>query len=124
MNPLTANTEPNETRELGAALERAEKTSIIFGANLGEAVIANRGALAHNLNVGIRNSTISKSGANAAVAAENVWVVTDAMSLVKNAEFLGGSSKIHSNRDGSLSGFYSMPVKVEFENKGARIHFE
>ena len=124
MNPLTANTEPNETRELGAALERAEKTSIIFGANLGEAAIANRGALAHNLNVGIRNSTISKSGADAAVAAENIRVVTDAMSLVKNAEFLGGSSKIHSARDGSLSGFYSMPVKVEFENKGARIHFE
>ena len=45
------------------------------------------------------------------------------MSLVKNAEFLGGSSKIHSARDGSLSGFYSMPVKVEFKNKGARIHF-
>ena len=95
MNPLTANTEPNETRELRAALERADKTSIIFGANLGEAAITNRGALAHNLNVGIRNSTISKSGADAAVAAENVWVVTDAMSLVKNAEFLGGSFKIH-----------------------------
>ena len=46
------------------------------------------------------------------------------MSLVKNAEFLGGSSKIHSARDGSLSGFYSMTVKVEFESKGARIHFE
>ena len=124
MNPLTANTEPNETRELRAALEKADTTSIIFGANLGEAAIANRGALAHNLNVGIRNSTISKSGADAAVAAENVRVVTDAMSLVKNAEFLGGSSKIHSARDGSLRGFYSMPVKVEFENKGARIQFE
>ena len=125
MNPLTANTEPNETRELGAALERAEKTLIIFGANLGEAAIANRGALAHNLNVGIRNSTISKSGADATVAAENARVVvTDTMSLVKNAEFLGGSSKIHSARDGSLSGFYSMTVKVEFESKGARIHFE
>ena len=94
MNPLTANTEPNETHKLRAALEKADKTLIIFGANLGEAVIANRGALAHNLNVGIRNSTISKSGADATVAAKNVRVVTDAMSLVKNAEFLGGSSKI------------------------------
>ena len=116
--------EPAETRELREALERADKTSIIFGANLGEAAIANRGALAHNLNVGIRNSTISRAGADVAVAAESVRVVSDAMSLVKNAEFLGGSSKIHSTRDGTLSGFYSMPVKVEFENKGARIHFE
>ena len=116
--------EPAETRELREALERADKTSIIFGANLGEAAIANRGALAHNLNVGIRNSTISRAGADVAVAAESVRVVSDAMSLVKNAEFLGGSSKIHSTRDGKLSGFYSMPVKVEFENKGARIHFE
>ena len=116
--------DPAETRELREALERADKTSIIFGANLGEAAIANRGALAHNLNVGIRNSTISRAGADVAVAAESVRVVSDAMSLVKNAEFLGGSSKIHSTRDGKLSGFYSMPVKVEFENKGARIHFE
>ena len=54
--------------------------------------------MAHNLNVSIRNSTILKSGADATVAAENVRVVTDAMSLVKNAEFLGGSSKIHSAR--------------------------
>ena len=46
------------------------------------------------------------------------------MSLVNNAEFLGASSKIHSNRDGTLSSHYSMPVKIEFENKGARLHFE
>ena len=51
------------------ALERADKTSILFGANLGEVSIANRGALAHNLNVGIRNTTIAKSGADMMVAA-------------------------------------------------------
>ena len=51
-------------------------------------------------------------------------MVSDTMSLVKNAEFLGASSKIHSSRDGTLSGHYSMPVKIEFENKGARLHFE
>ena len=80
--------------------------------------------LAHNLNVGIRNATIAKSGADPTVAAENVRMVSDAMSLVKNAEFLGASSKIHSSRDGTLSGHYSMPVKIEFENKGARLHSE
>ena len=80
--------------------------------------------MAHNLNVGIWNATIAKSSADSMVAAENIRVVSDAMSLVKNAEFLGASSKIHSSRDGTLSGHYSMPVKIEFENKGARLHFE
>ena len=78
----------------------------------------------YNLNVGIRNATIAKSGAYPTVAAKNVRVGSDAMSLVKNAEFLGASSKIHSNRDGTLSGHYSMPVKIELENKGSRLHFE
>ena len=78
----------------------------------------------YNLNVGIRNATIVKFGAYPTVAAKNVRVGSDAMSLVKNAEFLGASSKIHSNRDGTLSGHYSMPVKIELENKGSRLHFE
>ena len=116
--------EPAEVLELRGALERADRTSIFFGANLGEASIANRNALAHNLNIGIRNTIISKAGDNATAAAEAVRVAADALSCSTNVEFLGAASKIHTGRDGTLSGHYSMPVKIEFENKGARIHFE
>ena len=128
--PLPANAppptpaEPAEVLELRGALEKADKTSIFFGANLGEASIANRNALAHNLNIGIRNTIISKAGDNVTAAAEAVRVAADALSCATNVEFLGAASKIHSRRDGTLSGHYSMPVKIEFENKGARIHFE
>ena len=38
---IPTNTESNEDCELRLALERADKTSILFGANLGEAGIAN-----------------------------------------------------------------------------------
>ena len=38
--------EPAEVLELRGALEKADKTSIFFGANLGEASITNRNALA------------------------------------------------------------------------------
>ena len=68
MTPI--NTESNKDRKLRLALERADKTSFLFGANLGEASIANSGALALNLNVGIRNATIAKSSADPSVAAE------------------------------------------------------
>ena len=77
VNMTPTNTESNEDRELRLALERADKTSILFGANLGEASITNRGALAHNLNVGIRNATIAKSGADPTVAARmSAWCLT------------------------------------------------
>ena len=48
----------------------------------------------------------------------------DALSCAKNIEFMGQASKVHTNRDGTLKDFCSMPVKFEFEDKGSRIHFE
>ena len=84
--------EPADVLELRGALERADRTSIFFGANLGEASIANRNALAHNLNIGIRNTIISKAGDNATAAAESVRVAADALSCSTNVEFLGAAS--------------------------------
>ena len=42
VNMIPTNTESNDDRELRLALERADKTSILFRANLVEAGIANR----------------------------------------------------------------------------------
>ena len=52
-NPTATPAEHPEKRELRKALERADKTAILFGANLGSAPVGNHTTLAHNLTGGI-----------------------------------------------------------------------
>jgi len=122
--PYAKAAEPAGTAELREALERAERTSIIFGADLGQVPVANRTTLASNLTNGLRTSAISKAGDDPAVVAEAVRVAADALSCATNVDFLGQSSKAHVDRDKTPSGFCSMPVKLDFEDMAGRIHFE
>ena len=83
-----------------------------------------RSALAAGLNNGIQNAAIAKAGADVGAAAKAVRVTANALSCASNVEFMGNTSSAHFGRGGEASGFCSLPVKLEFEDKGARIHFE
>ena len=122
--PYAKAAEPAGTAELREALEKAERTSIIFGADLGQVPVANRTTLASNLTNGLRSAAISKAGDDPAVVAEAVRVAADALSCATNLDFLGQSSKAHLDREKKPSGFCSMPIKLDFDDIAGRIHFE
>jgi len=136
--------DPREIK-IKEALELADKTSVIFGANLGPVPIGNRATLANNFTVGLREAAEGKArdglGADAdasvaaAAVAEAVRVAADALSCAEGLDFLGQSSKETNNhkdvefaarqgRTVAKKSFCSMPVIATFEDRNSRIFFE
>ena len=113
-------------RELVDALERADKESVLFGANLGEAGIAHRGTLNANLTADLQRKVFGKAeGKPEHLTREALRVVEDALSCVENVEFMGQRSKPYINaREGATGSFCSMPVKLSFQDRDSRINFE
>jgi len=115
---------PKGTSELREALETAEKSSIVFNADLGPLPLANRSALSGNFTAGLRAAAIATAGSDATKAAESVRAAADALSCASKLEFLGQSSRRSGGEDAAGGGFCSMPVKLSFEDRSERIHFE
>jgi hypothetical protein len=112
-------------KELRLAMEKADTESVIFDANLGPVTMANRGSLAAAFSAGIRGATIENAKERGQDPAEAVRLMDDAISCVTDMEFIGVSSKQHSSRNGEQNkGYCTMPVKLRFGERGARIHFE
>ena len=106
-------------RELIEALAASDRTAILYDANLGNIPIANRQKLCHSLSAGLRESAIAMAALHKTDPSEAIRVADDALSLVSNMSFMGQASK--PVKDGTHC---SMPIKLEFEDRGARIHFE
>jgi hypothetical protein len=115
-------------RELREGLQNSDKESVIFDADLGPATMANRKSLAGAFSAGIRSATIAKAVAEGGDPAEAVRVMDDAISCITDMEFIGSSSQRYTNKnnlsDPRNNKYCTMPVKVKFEDKNARIHFE
>ena len=106
-------------RELIEALKTSDKTAILYDANLGTIPVANRQKLNQALSVGIREAAVAKAVADGEDPTEAVRVADDALSLVGNLSFMGQASRPAKNKP-----YCSMPIRLEFEDRGARIHFE
>ena len=111
----------------------AEKTCVIFDANLGAAPVANRDRLAAAFSETVRASAIAcsaKGGGEpeATAAAEAIRVVDDALSCATDMSFLGQATKAYSNNrdlsDPRAGSFHTMPIKLEFPDRSSRIYFE
>ena len=88
-------------KELQESLERAEKETVLFDANLGLESAANRNTLATALSSGIR--------------AAAVGIATEQERSPDNRHDAGD------NRNGN---FCTMPIKIKFDEKESRINFE
>ncbi len=115
-------------RELREGLEKAERECILFDANLGTAPIANRSSLATGFSAGLHAAVTAKAAENGGNAGEAIRVIDDALSCVVEMEFLGTKSQPYINKrdaqDPKNKSFCTMPVKLKFEDKSARINFE
>ncbi len=97
----------------------------------------NKDRLAHAFSASVRAKAIANAeeeccdddpDVTAAAVAEAVRVAVDALSSALNLSFLGQVTKpYNNNRDASdprNNKFCTLPVKIEFPDRGARIHFE
>jgi hypothetical protein len=106
-------------RELMDTLAVSDRTSVLYDANLGNIPIANRQKLCNALSLGLRESAIALAAERKTDPSEAVRVADDALSLVSNMSFMGQASRPAKDKP-----HCSMPIKLEFEDRGARIHFE
>jgi len=132
--PVAPKPDPGK-KKLADALAAAEKTAIIFDADLGTASIGNKDRLAHTFSATVKAKAIAVAGEGdgsedeiAAATAEAIRVADDALSCASDMSFLGQATKSYTNsRDASDSRngtFYTMPIKFVFPDKSSRIHFE
>jgi hypothetical protein len=132
--PPTAPKPIPEKKELTAALRIAERTAVIFDAELGDASIVNRDRLAHLFSASVRAKALAVAeekndeDSYPAAAAEAIRAADDALSCVTEMTFLGQATKPYANsRDASdprNGSFHTMPIKMVFPDRNSRIHFE
>ncbi len=125
--PSRPRVEPG-TAELRAALIKADKSVVIFDADLGRLPVANRATLNGNFAAGLKAATVKVAEEGGGDVNEGIRVVNDALSCADDLEFVGQtSSQKIDKRDPAnpvTLPFCTMPVKLEFQNRNNRIHFE
>jgi hypothetical protein len=114
--------------ELKAALATAEKTAVVFDADLGRLPAANRGVLNGAFAAGLKAATMKVAEESGGDAVEGIRVVNDALSCVDNMDFVGQSSARKIDKRDPANPitlpYCTMPVKLDFPDRNTRIHFE
>jgi hypothetical protein len=125
--PAKPRVEPG-TAELRAALTAAEKSAVVFYANLGPSPVANRATLNGAFAAGLKTAAIRVAENSGGDVSENIRVVNDALSCADNMEFLGQSTvrKIDKRdpKNPKTLSYCSMPIRIDFPDRNTRIHFE
>jgi hypothetical protein len=120
-------TEPG-TAELKAALISAEKTAVVFDADLGTSPVANRAALNGAFSAGLKAATMKVAEESRADVNESIRIVNDALSCADNLSFVGQTTARKIDKRDPANPitlpFCTMPVKLDFPDKDTRIHFE
>jgi hypothetical protein len=116
------------TAELKAALTAAEKTAVVFDADLGPSPVANRAALNGAFTAGLKAATLKVAENSGEDANESIQVVNDALSCADNLGFVGQTSQRKIDKRDPANPvtlpFCTMPVKLDFPDRDTRIHFE
>jgi hypothetical protein len=114
-------------KELRESLEKSDTESILFEANLGNYSVGNRASLCSALSAGIRASAIENAESKGTDPAEAVRVMNDALDCVSEMDFIGLKSEKTKQKDTETNepkNYFTMPVKMKFEDRNSRLHFE
>ncbi len=106
----------------------AEKTAVVFDADLGPSPVANRAALNGAFTAGLKAATLKVAENSGEDANESIRVVNDALSCADNLGFVGQTSQRKIDKRDPANPvtlpFCTMPVKLDFPDRDTRIHFE
>jgi hypothetical protein len=118
---------PAGIKELKDCLEKADLESILFDANLGPHSIGNRANLNNAFSIGLRAAAINTAEGKNQDPAESVRMMNDALECVSDMDFIGLKSEKAKEKPGTdtaAANYYTMPIKLRFEDRNSRLHFE
>jgi hypothetical protein len=72
----------------------------------------------------LRHKIVENAKSKGQDPAEAIRVTDDALSCVSDMEFIGTRSEKAKDRSGAEKPYFTMPVKLKFEDREARINFE
>jgi hypothetical protein len=114
--------------ELKECLEKADKETVLFDANLGTEETFNRSALSTGLTRSLAMAAGDRAEGNKLSVPEARRLVDDALSCATDMEFLGNKSRKFINKfdqeDDRNNTFCTLPVKFKFDSGAARVNFE
>jgi hypothetical protein len=114
-------------KELKDCLEKADTESILFDANLGQFSVGNRGNLCASFSSGIRATAIENAEAKGTDPGEAIRAMNDALECVSEMDFIGLKSEKTKQKcpvTNEPKQHYTMPIKLKFEDRNSRLHFE
>jgi hypothetical protein len=116
--------EEKSRKRIRQAINKAEKSSILFGMDMGEVPTINKETLARKLTIDLHRRA-KKGAVDAKYSEKQVEEMTDDMLTCASLDFLGNGTKLYQNKyndkDTNNGKFCTMPVKMLFKDKKERI---
>jgi hypothetical protein len=116
--------EDRNKKRIRQAINKAEKSSVLFGMDMGEVPTINKETLARKLTIDLHRK--AKAGAeDNDYTVKQVEEMTDDLLTCASLDFMGSGTKLYKNRfndkDENNGKFCTIPVKMMFKDKKERI---
>jgi hypothetical protein len=108
------------------AIRTAEKSTLIFNLDMGRVPVMNKDTMSKRATLALSAMAAEREKSNTSVPSEDsVETLDDVLSLVKNMEFFGDTTKTYRHPRDKKSGlFCTVPVKYEFRDRDTRMRAE
>jgi hypothetical protein len=125
-NTNTPTAEEQKVKKFKEVVRDAEKSTLIFGLNLGRVPLINQDAMSTKVTKAITEKAAKHDGSKGSIPKEETIIaLDDVLSVVKDVRFYGKTTKSYTNPKDPLNGSYcTIPVRYEFNDKDSRIYAE
>jgi len=111
--------DPRKKRFLQAVKE-AEKSTLVFNLDMGTVAVMNPNTMNRKFSMALKAKAAEQDGnANGEPKADTVTQLDDTLSMVKNMDFFGKTTKQAKGKE-----FFTIPVKLAYKDKDTRIAAE
>ena len=116
--------EDKNRKRIRQAINKAEKSSLLFGINMGDVPTINKETLARKLTIDLHKKA-KEGNKEKKYTEKQVEEMTDDLLTCASLDFLGSGTKLYKNKfndnDANNGKFCTMPVKMMFKDKKERI---
>jgi hypothetical protein len=122
----TTPSEDPKVKKFKEAVKEAEKSTLIFGLDLGKIPIINQDTMSTKVTKALTVKAAKCDGSNGSVPKnDTVLALDDVLSIVQNVKFYGKTTKTYKNPKDPMSGSYcTIPVRYDFLDKESRAYAE
>jgi hypothetical protein len=102
------------------AVKEAEKSTLVFNLDMGTVAVMNPATMNRKFSMALKAKAAEQDGnANGEPKADTVTQLDDTLSMVKNMDFFGKTTKQAKGKD-----YFTIPVKLAYKDKDTRIAAE